>query len=78
MDHPTRIWSIISGLGLNIYDKHGARLEEHEKVLIDHFLEGKTRERLGLKPFTCTEILSDIMGILVTITEETIAKACRR
>jgi len=52
-------------------------LEEHEKVLIPS-LEGKTREQLGLKPFTCTEIRSNIMGIPVTITEETIAKACRR
>ena len=39
-----------------IYDLHVARLEEHERVLIDPTLEGKTREELGLKPFTCTEI----------------------
>jgi len=61
-----------------IYDKHVARLEEHEKLLIDPSLERKTREQLGLKPFTCTKIRSNIMGIPVTITEETIAKACRR
>jgi len=53
-------------------------LEEHEKVLIDPTLEGKTREELGLKPFTCTEIHSNVMGIPVFITEESIAKACRR
>jgi len=39
-----------------IYDVHAARMEEHEKVLIDPTLEGKTREELGLRPFTCTEI----------------------
>jgi len=37
-----------------IYDKHAARLEEHDKVLIDPSLRGKTREELGLKPFTRT------------------------
>ena len=41
-------------------------------------LEGKTREELGLKPFTCTEIRSSIMGILVSITKEVIARVCRR
>jgi len=45
-----------------IYDLHVARLEEHERVLIDPTLEGKTREELGLKPFTCTEIRSNVMG----------------
>jgi len=51
-----------------IYDGHTAKMEEHEKVLIDPTLEGKTREQLGLKPFTCTEIRSSIMGIPITIT----------
>jgi len=60
-----------------IYDNHAAKMEEHEKVLIDPSVEGKTREQLGLKPFTCTEIRSNIMGILVTITEEIIARAIR-
>jgi len=53
-------------------------MEEHEKVLIDPSLEGKTKEQLGLKPFTCTEVRSNIMGIPVTITEEIIARAIRR
>jgi len=53
-------------------------MEEHEKVLIDPTLEGKTREELGLKPFTCTEIRSSIMGIPVSITEEIIARTIRR
>ena len=61
-----------------IYDSHAARLEEHEKVLIDPTLEGKTREQLGLKPFIYTEIRSSIMGIPVSISKDTIAKACRR
>jgi len=61
-----------------VYDIHVARLEEHEKVLIDPTLKGKTREQLCLKPLTCTEIRSSIMGIPVSITEEVIARACRR
>ena len=61
-----------------VFDLYAAEMEEHEKVLIDYSLEGKTREQLGLKPFTCTEIRSNIMGIPVTITEEIIARAIRR
>ena len=61
-----------------IYDSHAAKMEEHEKVLIDPTLEGKTREELGLKPFTYTEIRSSIMGIPVSITEEIIARTIRR
>jgi len=61
-----------------VFDSHAARMEEHEKVLIDPTLGGKTREELGLKPFTCTEIRSSVMGILVSITEEVIAKTIRR
>jgi len=61
-----------------IYDLHAARLEEHEKVLIDPTLEGKTREELVLRPFTCIEIRSNVMGIPVFITKESIAKACKR
>ena len=61
-----------------IYDLHAARLEEHEQVIIDPTLEGKTREKLGLRPFTCTEIRSNVTGIPVFITEESIVKACRR
>jgi len=38
-----------------------------EKVLIDPTLDGKSREEMGLEPFTCTEIRSSIMGILVFI-----------
>jgi len=47
-------------------------------ILIDPSLEGKTREVLGLKKFIRTEIRSNIMGIPITITEEVIARACRR
>jgi len=53
-------------------------LEEQEKVLIDPSLEGKTREDMGLKPFTRTEARSNIMGIPITITKEIIGRACRR
>ena len=61
-----------------IYDSRAARLEEHQMFLIDPTLEGKTREQLGLKPFICTKIRSSIMGIPISISEDTIAKACRR
>ena len=44
-----------------IYDFHATRMEHIEKVLIDTSLEGKTREQLGLRSFTCTEIRSSIM-----------------
>jgi hypothetical protein len=61
-----------------IYDKFAAKLEEHEKVLIDPSLEGKTREEMGLKPFTRTEIRTNIMGIPVTINKEIMGRACKR
>jgi len=51
-----------------VFDNHAARMEEYEKVLIDPTLGGKTREELGLKPITCTEIRSSVMGIPVSIT----------
>jgi len=35
----------------SVYDKHAAKLEESEKVLIDPSLEGKSREVMGLEPF---------------------------
>jgi len=34
-----------------------------EKVLIDPYLAGKTREEMGLEPFIDTEIRSSIMGV---------------
>jgi len=57
----------------SFYDKHAAKLEEAEKVLIDHTMEGKTREQMGLKPFVATEIRSSIMGVPVFINQEIIA-----
>jgi len=41
---------------VEVYDVHAAKMEEHEKVLIDPSLEGKSKEQLGFKHFTCTEI----------------------
>jgi len=73
-----RIWSSISWFREEVFDSHAARMEEHEKVLIDPTLEGKTREELGLKPFTCTEIRSSVMGIPISITKEVIARTIRR
>jgi len=51
----------------SVYDKHAAKLEEQEKVLIDPSLEGKSREEMGLEPFVDTEIRLSIMGVLVFI-----------
>jgi len=56
-----------------VYDRKAAQLEMDEKVLIDPSLAGKTREEMGLEPFTCKEIRSSIMGISVFISEEVIA-----
>jgi len=53
-------------------------LEIDEKVLIDPTLVGKTREEMGVEPFTCTEIRSSIMGIHVFISQEVIAYVIRR
>jgi len=57
----------------SIYDKHAAKLEESEKVLIDPSLEGKTREEMRLEPFMDTEIRLSIMGVPVFINQEIIA-----
>jgi len=57
----------------SVYDKHAAKMEEPEKVLIDPSLDGKTREEMGLEPFVDTEIRSSIMGVPVFINQEIIA-----
>jgi hypothetical protein len=41
-------------------------------------LEGKTREEVGLQPFRCTKIRSNVMGIPVFISEEAIDFVLRR
>jgi len=61
-----------------VYDRKAAQLEMDEKVLIDPTLAGKSREEMGLEPFTCTEIRSSIMGISVFIYQEVIAYVIRR
>jgi len=62
----------------HVYDRKAAKLEMDEKVLIDPTLAGKTREEMGLEPFTCIEIRSSIMGIPVFISPEVIAYVIRR
>jgi len=62
----------------HVYDRQAAKLEEHEKVLIDPTLEGKTREEMSLESFTCTEIRSSITGIPVFISERVISWVIRR
>jgi hypothetical protein len=61
-----------------VYDRKAAQMEMDEKVLIDPTLAGKSREEMGLEPFTCTEIRSSIMGIPVFISQEVIAYVIRR
>ena len=61
-----------------IYEKYAAKAEEDHMVLLNPNLKGKSRAEIGLKEFKRTEICSSIMGILVTISEEVIGRACRR
>jgi len=61
-----------------VYDRKAAQLEMDEKVLIDPSLAGKSREEMGLEPFTVTKIRSSIMGISIFIYEEHIAWVIRR
>jgi len=62
----------------HVYDKHAAKLEMEEKVLIDPSLAGKTREEMGLEPFIDIEIRSSIMGVPVFISQDIIAYVIRR
>jgi len=57
----------------SVYDKHAAKLEMDEKVLIGPYMAGKTREEMGLEPFIDTEIKSSIMGVPVFISQEIIS-----
>ena len=57
----------------SVYDKHAAKLEMEEKVLVDPSLAGKSREEVGLESFVDTEIRSSIMGVPVFISLEIIA-----
>jgi len=60
-----------------VYDVEAALDEEDKAMIRNPSLRGKTRQEMGLESFRQTEIRSTVMGILVTITEEVIAKACR-
>jgi len=60
-----------------VYDVEAALAEEDEAMIRNPGLRGKTRQEMGLTSFRQTEIRSTVMGILITITEEVIAKACR-
>jgi len=62
----------------HVYDKHAAKREMDEKVLIDPSLAGKTREEMGLEPFIDTEIRSSIMDVPVFISQDIIAYVIRR
>jgi len=56
----------------SVYDKHAAKLEMEEKVLIDTSL-ASTREEMGLEPFIDIEIRLSIMGVPVFISQDIIA-----
>jgi len=58
-----------------LYDLKASQLEMEEKVLIDPSLKGKTREEMGLEPFSCEE---SVLGIPVVISVDTIAGVIRR
>jgi len=63
---------------VQVYDRKAAQLEMDENILIDPSLAGKSREEMGLEPFTVTEIRLSIKGISVFILEEQIAWVIRR
>jgi len=52
----------------SVYDKHAAKQEMDEKILIDPSLAGKSREETGLELFIDPENRSSIMGIPVFIS----------
>jgi len=60
-----------------VYDLEAALAEEHNTVIKNPTLRGKTRQEMGLKSFNQMDIRATVMGIPITITEEVIAKACR-
>ncbi|AES70129.2 hypothetical protein MTR_3g048350 [Medicago truncatula] len=62
----------------SIFDRDAAKMEEDEKVLLYPELKGKSRQEMGLEPFTKTQIRSSIMGIPVWINEDVIAFVLRR
>ena len=58
-------------------NKESARTEVEQVVSRNPSLKGKSREEMGLEPFRGLEIRSAVMGILIAITEEVMARACR-
>ncbi|KAK2444015.1 hypothetical protein QL285_015073 [Trifolium repens] len=57
-----------------VYDRISADEEVRMLVEKDSSLRGKSRRELGLKPYRGKEIMSNILGINVLITQEHIAK----
>ncbi|RHN60096.1 hypothetical protein MtrunA17_Chr4g0021651 [Medicago truncatula] len=60
-----------------VYDRRDAEDEEAKLVKDNPTLKGKSRTEMGLRPFRGTKIRSAVMGMEITITQETIARACR-
>ncbi|KAK2396045.1 hypothetical protein QL285_057719 [Trifolium repens] len=57
-----------------VYDRASADEEYRNLVAKNKALKGKTRQKLGLKPYRGREIRSNILGINVVITQAHIAK----
>jgi hypothetical protein len=60
-----------------IYDKAASETEEKQKILLDPTLAGKSREEMGLEPYTGMEIRSSVLGMSVFIVEWQIASVLR-
>ncbi|KEH26272.1 hypothetical protein MTR_6g049080 [Medicago truncatula] len=60
-----------------VFDRRDAKDEEVRAVKENLILKGKSREEMSLRPFNGTEIRSTVTDMEITITVETIAKACR-
>ena len=55
-----------------VYDEFSAQTEERMAIQNNKKLKGKTRAEMGLNEFKCIEIRSAVMGLEVTITQDTL------
>ncbi|MCI76529.1 60S ribosomal protein L24, partial [Trifolium medium] len=56
-----------------VFDEVAARMEEEEAIRNDPFLKGKSREEMGLDPFSGTVIKSVLAGLEIIISRAHIA-----
>ncbi|MCI57149.1 hypothetical protein A2U01_0078400, partial [Trifolium medium] len=57
-----------------VFDEVSARMEEEEAIRKDPSLKGKSREEMGLNPFSGTVIKSVLAGLEIIISRAHIAK----